>query len=61
MSTIDMLRTFFELVAVLSVLWAVFHEDKFIAFEEKLLCFVKRRKLKIAKKEDSALSFQNQL
>lgn len=43
----DILKTCFEFVLVLFTVWAVFHEDKFIAFEEKLFSNIKRRKLKL--------------
>jgi len=39
--------TVFEAALVGFGLWALFNEDKFIAFEEKLVCLIKRRRLKV--------------
>ncbi|MBE6733110.1 MAG: hypothetical protein E7561_03845 [Ruminococcaceae bacterium] len=39
--------TVFETALVGFGLWALFNEDKFIAFEERLLSFVRRRRLKV--------------
>lgn len=43
------LRTLFELILVAFVIWCIFHEDKLIAFEKRILCAVKRRRLKVVK------------
>lgn len=47
MSFSNVLITLFEIALVAVALWAVFHEDLFIAFEEKLLANVRRRRLKV--------------
>ena len=39
--------TIFEAALVGFGLWALFNEDKFVAFEERLICLVKRRRLKV--------------
>jgi len=39
--------TIFEAALVGFGLWALFNEDKFIAFEEKIICLIKRRRLKV--------------
>jgi hypothetical protein len=39
--------TIFEAALVGFGLWALFNEDKFISFEEKLLCLIKRRRLTV--------------
>ena len=43
------LRTLFELILIATVLWCIFHEDKLIAFEKRVLCAIKRRRLKVVK------------
>ena len=47
MSFSNVLITLFEIALVAVALWAVFHEDMFIAFEEKLLSKVRRRRLRV--------------
>ena len=39
--------TIFEAALVGFGLWALFNEDKFISFEERLVCLIKRRRLKV--------------
>ncbi len=41
------LKTLFEVALVAFALWALFNEDKFIAFEERLVAFVRRRRLRV--------------
>ena len=41
------LKTLFEVALVAFALWALFNEDKFIAFEERLVAYVRRRRLPI--------------
>ena len=43
------LKTLFEVALVAFTLWALFNEDKFIAFEERLLCYIRRRRLRVKK------------
>lgn len=43
------LRTLFELILIATVIWCIFHEDKLIAFEKRVLCAIKRRRLKVVK------------
>ena len=46
MSFADVLKSLFEVGLVSFTIWSLFHEDKYIAFEEKILCKIKRNKLK---------------
>ena len=39
--------TIFEAALVGFGLWALFNEDKFVSFEERLVCLIKRRRLKV--------------
>lgn len=41
------LITLFEIAFAAVVLWAVFHEDRFIAFEEKLFASIRRRRMRV--------------
>ncbi len=41
------LRTVFEFALVCFTLWALFHEDRFAAFERRLICTLRRRSLKV--------------
>ncbi len=47
MNTAQIIRTVFEIVLVGFALWAVFHEDLFIAIEERIVSAFKRRRLKV--------------
>ena len=49
MSSAQVIRTVIELGLVCFALWAVFHEDIFIAFEERLIASRKRKQLKLVK------------
>ena len=42
-----LLRTLFEVLMFVAVVWCVFHEDRLAAFEKRVFCAVKRR-LKVA-------------
>ena len=43
--------TMFEALLVGFGLWALFNEDKFVAFEERLVCHIKRRRLKVKRQQ----------
>lgn len=43
-----LLRTVFEILMFVAVVWCVFHEDRLAAFEKRVFCAVKRRGLKVA-------------
>ena len=43
------LLTIFEIAMVTFVIWGVFHEDRFVAFEERLAARFRRRRIKIIK------------
>lgn len=42
-------KTLFEVALVAFALWALFNEDKFIAFEERLVASIRRRRLRVRK------------
>ena len=41
------LLTIFEMALVAFAIWAVFHEDRFIAFEERIAARFRRRRFKV--------------
>ena len=43
------LITIFEIIMVVAVFWCIFHEDRLINFEEKLLSGLRRKRLRITK------------
>ena len=49
MTTGMILRRIFEIVLVTFVIWGLFHEDLFAAFEHRLICAFRRRKLKVVR------------
>ncbi len=49
MTFMDILKSLFDVALVCFAVWAVLHEDKFIRFEEALVCRFRRRKLKAVK------------
>lgn len=49
MSTAHAIQTFIEIALVAFLIWGVFNEDKFVAFEEKYFGWHKNKKAKIIK------------
>ncbi len=49
MTFIDILRTLFEIAMVVGLVWCIFHEDRLVAFEEKLLAVLRRKRLRVVK------------
>lgn len=45
------LITIFEILMVVAVVWCIFHEDRLVAFEEKLLSRFRRKRLRVVKVE----------
>lgn len=45
------LITIFEIIMVIAVIWCIFHEDRLVAFEEKLLSRFRRKRLRVVKTE----------
>ena len=43
------LITIFEIIMVVAVFWCIFHEDRLINFEERLLSGLRRKRLRVAK------------
>ena len=49
MSIGDIIRSILELAAIVFVVWGLFHEDKFVRFEEKLFAQIRRKRFKVIK------------
>ncbi len=47
MNFTNTLLTVFELALVAFTIWAVFNEDKFVAFEERFVARIRRRRFKV--------------
>lgn len=44
-----LLRTVLEIALFAAVIWGFFHEDRLAAFERRVFCYLKRKKLKVIK------------
>ncbi len=58
MSFVDVLLTIFEIALVSFTIWAVFHEERFIAFEDRIMARLRRNKLKVIKGGAEAYSYK---
>ncbi len=43
------LRTIFEILLVVALVWGIFHEDRLIAFEKRIVAAIRRRRLRVVK------------
>lgn len=43
------LRTVFEILLFVLVVWGFFHEDRLAEFERRVICAVKRRRLRVVR------------
>ena len=50
-----MIRTFFEILMFAVLVWGFFHEDQLAAFEQRLFCRFRRKKLHLVKQNKPAL------
>lgn len=53
MTFIDILRTLIEIAMVVGLVWCIFHEDRLVAFEEKVLASLRRKRLQIVRSKHS--------
>ena len=51
------LLTIFEIAMTAFVIWAVFHEDLFVEFEERVVAHFRRRRFKVIKGNNVAKSY----
>ncbi len=57
MSFGDVLLTIFEFGLVVFTIWAMLNEDRFIAFEQKIISAIRRRRLRVVKSVRTDKSF----
>ena len=43
------LITLFEIAGVLALIWCIFHEDRLVAFEERIFSAFRRKRLRVVK------------
>lgn len=48
-----LLRTLFEILLFTAVIWGIFHEDRLAAFEKRVLCNLRRRRLRVVRSAPS--------
>ena len=58
MSIGNFLITLLELAGIITLVWCIFHEDRLVAFEEKVFAAIRRKRLRVAKAERTR-SFNN--
>lgn len=46
-----LLRTLFEILLFAAVVWGFFNEDRLAAFERRVICTVRRKRLRVVKSE----------
>lgn len=49
MNLSQIIKTGFEIVLVVFAIWAVFHEDVFIALEERIAAAFRRKRLRVVR------------
>lgn len=55
MTFMMIIRTLLEIIMVFAVIWAIFHEDRLAAFEQRLLCRFRRKRLRVVKNYDHTI------
>ncbi|MBR2447622.1 MAG: hypothetical protein IKK71_05185 [Clostridia bacterium] len=49
MTFVDTLRTLFEFACIAFIIWGLFNEKTLVAFEEKVLSRIRRKRLRVVK------------
>lgn len=47
MTFFDIIITLFEIIGALALIWCVFHEERLVAFEEKVFSSLRRRRMRV--------------
>ena len=55
MNSSQVIKTVIEIVLVGFAVWAVFHEDMFIAFEERFIANRKRKQLRVIREANNTV------
>ena len=53
MTFVDILRTLFEIGMVALIVWCIFHEDRLVAFEEKVIARFRRELLQVVEGQNA--------
>ena len=51
MTFADIIITLFEILGALALIWCIFHEERLVAFEEKVFASVRRRRMRVINTE----------
>ena len=51
------LQTIFELFLIIAVFWGIFNEHKLIAFEKRIISAIRRRRLKVVKRNTAYYTY----
>ena len=49
MSLGNFIITLLEIAGVIALVWCIFHEDRLVAFEEKVFAAIRRKRLRVVK------------
>ena len=52
MTLLDALKTLFEIGAASFIIWGIFNEKRLVAFERKILCAFRRKRLHVVKTDN---------
>jgi hypothetical protein len=52
MTFADIIRTFFEIGVAAFIIWGLFNEERLVAFEEKVLSRLRRKRLRVIKTQN---------
>lgn len=53
MSGLHLFQTILEVLAIGFIVWGYFNQDKLVSFENRIKAFVRRRKLKLSKGDNT--------
>lgn len=51
MTFADIIITLFEILGALALIWCIFHEERLVAFEEKVFASFRRRRMRVINTE----------
>ncbi len=51
MTFADIIITLFEILGALALIWCIFHEERLVAFEEKVFASFRRRRMRVINAE----------
>lgn len=51
MTFTDIIITLLEIAGASALIWCIFHEERLVAFEEKIFASIRRRRMRVLKNE----------